>query len=77
MICMTYLAHVFWHEGLHYSYADPAQPLTTASEEVDDLSVDDLSVDDLLRGTRVNRTKYLLVKDSEIYRFLYYRRSYY
>lgn len=30
--------------GLRLVYAEPAQPPTTAGEELDDLSVDDLSV---------------------------------
>ena len=54
------IGHVSW-VGFALQGRSWAQPLTTAGEELDhlsvyDLFVDDLSVDDLLLGTAVNRT---------------------
>ena len=44
------LQHAFPGLDLYY-YADPAQPLTPAGRDVNDLYVDDLSVDDMsVRG---------------------------
>ena len=46
-ISIIYFEHIFPGLDHLHCYADPEQPLTTAGEELDDLSVDDLSVYDI------------------------------